>query len=67
MGSYTRARTRDKARNIVSAASHKLDECDAGPLNDVATSLLLAIELLASVSESQDEEIDELREQIGGA
>jgi hypothetical protein len=61
-----RAKARESVRGVI-GSTIRLDliKCEAGPMNAVVTSLLIAIQSLLDVSESQDEEIDELREQIG--
>ena len=75
------ARAREVARDMASGArrvadevKHDMGETEAGKLNDgitclveAVTSLALAVERLADVSEKQDEDLDELREQIGDA
>jgi len=59
------------ARRVADAVREDMNLAEAGKLNDGITclvesiaSLATAVERLADVSERQDEELDELREQI---
>jgi hypothetical protein len=75
------ARAREVARDMASGARRVADavrddmqQTEAGKLNDgitclveAITSLALAVERLADVSEQQDADLDELREQVGAA
>jgi hypothetical protein len=77
----SRARRREIARNLADGAYRVADavkgdmsQSQSGPYNDgitclveAITSLATAVKRLADVSEEQDQEIDELREQVGAA
>jgi hypothetical protein len=62
------------ARRVADAVRDDMQQTEAGKLNDGITclveaiaSLAMAVERLADVSEKQDNDLDDLREQIGAA
>jgi len=62
------------ARRVADAVREDMGTTETGKLNDgitclveAVTSLATAVERLADVSEQQDTDLDELREQIGSA
>lgn len=67
-------RLADGAYRVADAVKHDMGLAEASPFNDAITCLVEAItslstcvNRLADVSEEQDNELDELREQIGAA
>jgi predicted outer membrane protein len=64
MTSNDKARARETCRQYASSAQRDIGQYDPG-INDAIAALVNAVNLLADLSEAQDAEIDELRDQVG--